>query len=139
MKKEDAIRLAQLCQESFLNRRNYEWKVNFQLWTFIALWTYIAISNNSIGVAISDCLLLFVYSFIFLVYLIFWQIPLRQAFQTDKDWKHYYMRLAEGITKGRPTDSTPSICKWNQIAYLISQSIFTLILLIASWVLIRFI
>ncbi len=138
MNSEDAVRLAQICQDSFQNRRNYEWKVNFQLWTIIALWTYLCISNPSIVAAISPNILLLAYSLILLIYIILWQIPMRKAFETDKVWKHYYMHLAEGLKKERPSESPLSIMKWNQIAYILSQSLFTLFLIIASWVLICF-
>jgi len=138
MKPEDAIKLAELCQESFLNRRNYEWKINFGLWSSIGVWTYFSLSNPVVTSNLSFCVLFIVYFVILLIYALLWQIPIRQAFEKDKLWKHYYMNLAERRGPDRPSDKRPNICGWNQMSYTVSQCSFTLALLAASFFLIYF-
>lgn len=93
------VELARMMHESFLNRRNYEWKVAFGLWTAIGAWTYFAIAET-------DKLefkgsFYWVLSFVYLVLLVAWffcwQVPLRKAFEKDKLYKHYYMDRAESL------------------------------------------
>jgi hypothetical protein len=128
--------LAKISQDSFLNRRTYEWKVNFSLWSAIGLFTYFALSNASVAKNLPLFALAVAYSVLFLIYALLWQIPMRQGFEMDKAWKHYYMHKAEGVLdQDRPTGKV-SICKWNQLSYFFAQSLITLSFLLGSFFLI---
>lgn len=99
------VELAKLSQESFLNRRSYEWKVAFGLWAGIALLTNFVISNDD-KVDVPLCLLGFSYVLFVGLWLAFWQAPMRRAFEQDKQWKHYYMDRAEGEKRDKPSTVT---------------------------------
>src|SRR5689334_17076339 len=56
------IELAKLSQESFFNRRSYEWKVAFGLWAAIGLVTYFGATNAE---KFKDAIWLYVCLFLF--------------------------------------------------------------------------
>jgi len=138
MDSKEYIALAELSQESFLNRRLYEWKVNFGLWSSIGLWTYFSLSNPTVLANLSVPFVGAAYLIIAIIYILFWQIPIRKGSEADKQWKHFYMHSAEGLNPERPTSKGYSIMKWNQSFYTFAQSGFTIALLFASFILLSF-
>lgn len=40
------IQLARLSHEAFIDRRSYEWKINFALWISIGVFTYFAVTSS---------------------------------------------------------------------------------------------
>ena len=94
--KEIALELARLAQDSFQNRRSFEWKVAFALWSGIALFTAFLAREPGLVSGWRLALLFIFYLGVLATWFFLWQIPLRRAFDTDKQWKHYYMHKAEG-------------------------------------------
>ena len=97
----DFVRMAELSQGAFAERRRYEWRINFGLWAALAIVTYACI-REKIQV-FSNCWEPYVFGILlFLVYVIH-QIMSR-AHNLDKHWKHYYLDRAEGFhSVVRPT------------------------------------
>lgn len=160
------VELAKMSQESFLNRRSYEWKVAFGLWTAIGLITFFAIEHadefdSGLVFSLGIC-----YVLIGTCWLILWQFPLRLAFEKDQEFKHYYMTCAEGRPPNWPPGAPwphggpPAVscsdwkclwcrkvmrqpdqkaywkCSMRQISWTTGQSGFTVIFLLMSWLVI---
>lgn len=106
------LQLAKLAQDSFQNRRAYEWKIAFGLWTGIALFTWFLAQHPALLSAAWLVVLGLLYLCVLAVYLLFWQIPLHRGFLLDKMWKHYYMHKAEGRSPEKsepdPFDRAPT-------------------------------
>jgi hypothetical protein len=106
------IDLAKMAQGSFQDRRVYEWKIAFGLWTGIAALTYFVVSSKDRLSSFPTHYLGWIYVTFGAVWLAFWLIPLRRAFELDKRYKHYYMQRAEGspasleLSKDRPAKVT---------------------------------
>lgn len=130
------IELAKLSQESFLNRRSYEWKVAFGFWTAIGVITYFgAMSEEKVKAAGWVYCLIPIYFIVGLSWLFLWQAPMRRAFQKDQDFKHYYMEKAEGRTPDRP--SSDLMPYWEAITgrqgvWTWAQTVFTWCVLLFS-------
>lgn len=95
------VDLAKLAQESFFNRRQYEWKIAFGLWTSIGLWTSAALAKSE-KLDLMSCHVMVIYVAIALTWLFFWLVPNWRASEQDKLWKHYYMNKAEGEASQQP-------------------------------------
>ena len=145
-KEEIYLELAKLAQQSFENRRSYEWKVAFGLWTGIAAFTYFSVEHLGPLSASAQLGLLIAYIIIGILWCAVWQPSLRAAFDRDKDWKHYYLHRAENrpedkcdpdpwLTKksGRRHETLREICDaWKQ-PWTWSQAGVTIVFLALSW------
>jgi hypothetical protein len=128
------VDLAKVSQESFLSRRSFEWKVAFGLWTGIGIWTHFVLSNAGISTIPTQYSFQFlgaIYLGIALVWLFFWQIPNRKAFEQDNLFKHYYMKHAEGRKPSYPLE----VGYWQMLRnpWTYGQFGFTVILLVGSY------
>ena len=92
--------MAKLCQQSFENRRSYEWKLAFGLWTGLGLFTYFATEHAALISGLCLFLLAAAYFVLAAVWSLLWQPALHGANRKDKAWKHYYLHRAEN----RPED-----------------------------------
>lgn len=93
--------LAKLAQQSFENRRIYEWKVAFGLWTGLGAFTYFAIQYAAPLPTWAILCLAVTYVGTAAIWGVIWQPSLRTAHDCDKAWKHYYMHRAEDRPSNR--------------------------------------
>jgi hypothetical protein len=142
------LELAKMSQESFFNRRSYEWKVAFGLWIAIGAITYIGIEKAASLGPTTPSRLGWLYVAIAVSWIFFWQWPTRLAFMDDKDFKHYYMHMAEGREARWPPDQPKSwrrvvcildengrwVCSWRAMGWAAGQTLFTIAVLIGSWI-----
>lgn len=141
------LELAKMSQESFLNRRSYEWKVAFGLWTAIGLITYFMVDKADSFNGTVLVWLGVLYAIVWVCWLLAWQFPLRLAFEQDKHYKHYYMNRAEGWNYDMPereaADWRNLIWRfehkdwkwsWRRFAWTFGQTVFTFAFLLGSWV-----
>lgn len=142
-KAEVFLALAKLSQESFFNRRTFEFKVAFGLWTAIGLITYVAVEHPDIIATWSLWVLGIVYLLIFVFWVVGWQLPLRRAFEIDKKFKHYYMHRAEGRLAKFPRLTDENLQEdeelvdvrfWAHGWWTIGQSAITVLFLVGSLV-----
>lgn len=131
------IELAKLSQESFLNRRSYEWKVAFGLWVAIGFITYFALDKAELlqdGTVIALGVL---YGVLALIWFFWWQVPIRRAFEQDKSFKHYYMHRAEGWqTKWPKQVGYWDVTKGKHIPWTYGQTAITVAFMAASFIVI---
>lgn len=95
--------LADLNVRHYVDRRAYEWKINFGLWAAIALLTGFMLSNRSSLPSHVGWILGGLHLGIF-AFFAFIQVPsIQAANEEDKDWIHYYKARAEGLPGDRPS------------------------------------
>ena len=94
-KEEIYLELAKLAHQAFENRRSLEWRAAFALWTGIGAVTYFAVHEAGAVSGWAVWFLAAAYVMIGLGWWLVWHPLLRQAFDKDKAWKHYYMHRAE--------------------------------------------
>ena len=132
--------LAKMAQASTFNRRSYEWKITYGLWTGIGLLTYFVLSNSERISNFPSTFLGILYLIFSLLWLFLWQAPLRRAHLQDTLFKHYYMHRAEGREANWPRSVTYREVLRTSVnltwIYTYSPFLVTVLLLIASWLLI---
>lgn len=129
------VELAKLSQESFFNRREIEWRSAFGLWTAIGAWTYVSVTNAEMLVKFPMWVLAFLLLLLLIALFIGWQLPLRRAFEDDKNWKHYFMRRAAGVEVKlpEPAEFFTGLTNDRHSPWTFSQLTVTIVFLIASW------
>ena len=119
----DYVELAKLSHEAFNGRRQYEWRVNFGLWTALGAVTYFSVTNK-IQVFETPFRAYLAGAFLLGLYLNF-QVMISIANHKDKKWKHIYQTKVDGFTR---TD-TPIIRCVLSVLWLVSQFGFTVCLI----------
>lgn len=128
------IELAKLSQDGFLNRRSYEWKVAFGLWITIGFITYYACKNTDLLQVWTVISIGVLYLAVAVIWFFLWQVPLRRAFEQDKEFKHYYMHRAEGWSAKWPENITyEKVLKSVKNPWNYGQTIITVAFLAASF------
>jgi hypothetical protein len=137
-KQDRYVSLAQIATDSIKNRREYEWKVAFGLWTGIGVWTYFAVTQARI-LAFNDHdlrLIFWLYCCLGLVWHFCWQQPSTRAFEQDKLWKHDYMKGA--VDDGFKVGCVKDLGYWEipkmKIPFLLSQTLITIVFLLGSFI-----
>jgi len=140
IKPTEYIELAKMSQESFFNRRSYEWKVAFGLWTAIGLITYYVCEHPKVMTPALIGLTAFIYLAILGLWHFAWQVPLRTAFENDQQFKHYYMHQAEGRNAVFPEKD--KLIKYGDVIWSTTdwgwnwgQTLMTGVFLLGSWIL----
>jgi hypothetical protein len=137
--------LAKMAQDSFFNRRVYEWKIAFGLWAGIGALTYFVISNKDKLAGFDPHSLGWIYLCFAAVWFVFWLIPLRRAFEGDKLFKHYYMWRAEGTPEvmAKAKSHQQRVTAWEVISpwgglalWTYGQFFVTVLFLVSSYLLI---
>jgi len=119
---EKFLGLSRLAHDSLANRQQYEWRVNFSLWTAIGLTVYASVTNKLV-IFRSDCGGWMWLGILVVTYVGFLALVTR-GHKIDRSFKHYYMDMAEGIngTKRPETKNSP----WYvTIGWPLTQLIFT--------------
>lgn len=113
--------LSRLAHDSLANRQQYEWRVNFSLWTAIGLVVYASVTNKLV-IFRTDCGGWMWLSILVVTYVGFLALVTR-GHKIDRSFKHYYMDKAEGKEATRPdTKNSP----WYvTIGWPLTQVIFT--------------
>lgn len=95
------VELAKLSQRSIESRRQSEWKVAFGLWSGVAAGTYFFVKE---GVPFNFFWIFaaIAYGLFISAWVVFWQTPLRRAFEQDKCYKHHFTKLATGKVDEEP-------------------------------------
>ena len=79
-KEEIFLELAKLSQQSFENRRSYEWKVAFGLWTAIGLATYFMVEHSQVITPATFAWLIISYIIVLITWVFFWQVSTQSRF-----------------------------------------------------------
>jgi hypothetical protein len=143
--------LVKMHEESVKHRRDHEWKLAFGFWSAIGLSTWFVASEK---ISLPESALFALAILYFLLWLTAkhrWFTPLQRAHHTDRRWKHYFIKVAEGrlsqaeLEKEKPPQKDEFgreyICpfsEWqeNTKCWYYAQVVFTGIFLIMSFMMI---
>ncbi|MBN1809839.1 MAG: hypothetical protein JW909_12290 [Planctomycetes bacterium] len=89
------IELAKITQTGFDNRRLAEWKIKLAFWGGLAILYYVVDQRSTVfEAAVPWWLLLTGLFVVFAIFCVF-ELAFQRANMTDKNWKHYFMEMAE--------------------------------------------
>src|SRR5262249_43326055 len=101
------LRLAELTQEVFANRRTAEWRLNFSFWGSIGVIDYFVLSSRAESLPSATPRSIWCAAgILFLLYLGF-QVVIHRENKTTSAFRFYYMDRAIGAVTKRPSPLAP--------------------------------
>ena len=105
------------CLQSFYERRSYEWKFNFAVWTPLAILIGFAIqgkigNNPFVGL---HWLLVISHAWMFILYSL-WALYLHGANKVDREWAYAYKHAVESYLR-EPDSGLPPVEKSEKVTF----------------------
>jgi len=125
------LELAKINASNHAIRKQYEWKILLGLWVGLALVIWFLLDSKPVLLFNSKVSISIFYGFLLWSVIRCWIMPNQVAFKTDREFQHYYSKLATG--KHAPDPNVPEShlpqWAWGQIIVTAGLIIITIIIL----------